>query len=136
MTTYDVVPVGRIESTLVDRADAPRQADEGAPAAWIVFEPWVREAMRDLQVGDEIVVLTWLDRAERDVLVVHPRGDPANPETGVFSTRAPDRPNPVGLHPATVVAVDGLRVQVDAIETVDGTPVIDIKPRLGPRSTS
>jgi len=127
---YEVVPVGWVESTLTERAQAPRQGDEGAPAAWLAFEPRVAEALRDLRPGIEIIVLTWLDRADREVLVTRPRNDPRNPLTGVFSTRSPDRPNPVGLHRVQVIAVDGLRIQVAALEALDGTPVIDVKPVL------
>jgi tRNA-Thr(GGU) m(6)t(6)A37 methyltransferase TsaA len=129
-TRYEVVPVGWVESVLTDRAQAPRQDDEGAPPAWLVFEARVAEAIRDLRPGTEIIVLTWLDRADRNVLVTRPRDDPRNPVTGVFSTRSPDRPNPVGLHRVPVIAVDGLRVQVDGLEALDGTPVIDVKPVL------
>jgi tRNA-Thr(GGU) m(6)t(6)A37 methyltransferase TsaA len=126
-------PVGRVASSLVDLGDAPRQGDEGAPSAWLVFDTAVAGAAADLLVGDEIVVLTWLDRADRSVLAVHPRSDPSRPVTGVFSTRSPHRPNPIGLHRARVVEVDaaGARVRVDAIEAVDGTPVLDVKPVLG-----
>jgi len=127
---YEVVPVGWVESTLTERAQAPRQGDEGAPAAWLAFEPGVAEALRDLRPGVEIIVLTWLDRADRDVLVTRPRNDPRNPLTGVFSTRSPDRPNPIGLHRVAVIAVDGLRIQVGGLEALDGTPVIDVKPVL------
>jgi tRNA-Thr(GGU) m(6)t(6)A37 methyltransferase TsaA len=127
---YEVVPVGWVESTLTERAQAPRQGDEGAPAAWLAFDPRVAEALRDLRPGIEIIVLTWLDRADREVLVTRPRDDPRNPLTGVFSTRSPDRPNPVGLHRVRVIAVDGLRVQVADLEALDGTPVIDVKPVL------
>jgi tRNA-Thr(GGU) m(6)t(6)A37 methyltransferase TsaA len=127
---YEVVPVGWVESTLTERAQAPRQGDEGAPAAWLAFEPAVAEALRDLRPGIEIIVLTWLDRADREVLVTRPRDDPRNPLTGVFSTRSPDRPNPVGLHRVRVLAVDGLRIQVADLEALDGTPVIDVKPVL------
>jgi tRNA-Thr(GGU) m(6)t(6)A37 methyltransferase TsaA len=127
---YEVVPVGWVESTLTERAQAPRQGDEGAPAAWLAFEPAVAEALRDLRPGIEIIVLTWLDRADREVLVTRPRDDPRNPLTGVFSTRSPDRPNPVGLHRVRVLAVDGLRIQVAGLEALDRTPVIDVKPVL------
>ena len=130
--SFEVVPVGWVESPLTERAQAPRQADEGAPAAWLAFEAGVAEALRDLRPGTEIIVLTWLDRADRDVLVTRPRDDPRNPLTGVFSTRSPDRPNPVGLHRVRVIAVDGLRVQVGGLEALDGTPVIDVKPVLDP----
>ncbi len=127
---YEVVPVGRVESALTERAQAPRQGDEGAPPAWLAFEARVADALRDLRPGTEIIVLTWLDRADRDVLVTRPRDDPRNPMTGVFSTRSPDRPNPIGLHRVPVIAVDGLRVQVGGLEALDGTPVIDVKPVL------
>ena len=131
MPRYEIVPIGRVESPLTDRAQAPRQGDEGAPPAWIVFEPAVGEAIRDLRPGTEVLVLTWLDRAARDVLVTRPRDDPARPPTGVFSTRSPDRPNPIGLHRVQVVEVRGLRIRVRPLEALDGTPVIDVKPVLG-----
>jgi tRNA-Thr(GGU) m(6)t(6)A37 methyltransferase TsaA len=124
---YEVIPVGWVKSPLTEMAEAPRQADEGAPPAWLVFEADISDAIRDLRPGTEIIVLTWLDRADRTVLLTIPRGDPRNPMTGVFSTRSPDRPNPVGLHRVRVTAVDGLRVQVDHLEALDGTPVIDVK---------
>ena len=124
-------PVGRVESALTDRAGAPRQGDEGAPSAWLVFDERVRAALADLRPGDQILLLTWLHRADRDILAVRPRGDATRPETGVFSTRAPDRPNPIGLHRAAVVAVDGLRVRVDGLEAIDGTPILDVKPVIG-----
>lgn len=127
---YEVVPVGRVESPLTERGQAPRQGDEGAPPAWLVFQPAVAETIRDLQAGQEIIVLTWLDRADRQVLVTRPRDDPARPPTGVFSTRSPDRPNPIGLHRVRIVAVDGLRIQVQPLEALDKTPVIDVKPVL------
>jgi tRNA-Thr(GGU) m(6)t(6)A37 methyltransferase TsaA len=128
--TYVLRPVGWVESPLVDRRSAPKQGDEGAPDAWLVFAPEVREALGDLRVGAQVLVLTWLDRADRGVLKVHPRDDPTRPEQGVFSTRAPDRPNPIGLHRVTVLAVDGLRVRVNDMEAIDGTPVLDVKPVL------
>lgn len=102
-----VEPIGRVESPLVDLAQAPPQGDEGAPDAWLVFDERVRPGLSDLRVGTDILVLTWLDRARRDVLRVHPRGDASRPETGVFSTRSPDRPNPVGLHRVEILAVEG-----------------------------
>jgi tRNA-Thr(GGU) m(6)t(6)A37 methyltransferase TsaA len=122
--------IGHVESPLRDLAEAPMQGDEGAPPAWLVFEPAVRDAVRDLRAGDELFVLTWLHLARRDVLAVHPRDDPARPLTGVFSTRSPDRPNPIGLHRVTVTTVEGLRVGVQGLEAVDGTPLIDVKPAL------
>lgn len=128
--TFELTPIGKVASPLTSLADAPRQADEGAPAAWIEFEPRMLEGLRDLKAGDDVVVLTWLDRARRDVLSVHPRGDASRPAEGVFSTRAPHRPNPVGLHYTTVLAVDGTRVHVASLEALNGTPVIDLKPAL------
>lgn len=125
-----VVPLGRVRSPLTDPAAAPKQGDEGAPDAWLDFVPAVWDAMRDIEVGDRLIVVTWLDRAQRDVQRVHPRDDPGNPETGVFSTRSQDRPNPIGLHPVEVVALDGLRVRVRNLEAVDGTPILDVKPVL------
>jgi tRNA-Thr(GGU) m(6)t(6)A37 methyltransferase TsaA len=125
-------PVGRVESPLVDLAAAPRQGDEEAPEAWLAFDAAVADAMRDLAVGDQVVVLTWLDRARREVLTTHPRDDVTAPELGVFSTRSPDRPNPIGLHTVRIVATDGTRVRVDGLEAVDGTPILDVKPVLGP----
>ena len=117
-----------MESPLVDREDAPKQGFEGAPDAWLVFDPEVAAAVGDLAAGDEVFVLTWLHRAARDVLTVHPRDDPRNPLTGVFSTRSQDRPNPIGLHRVQIVRIDGLRVLVRGLEAFDGTPVVDVKP--------
>ena len=127
---FSLLPIGRVESSLTDVAAAPKQGSEGAPEAWLVFEPGVLDGLADLRSGDRIIVLTWLDRARRDVLRVHPRDDPANPERGVFSTRSADRPNPIGLHPVEIVFVDGLRVKVRDLEAVDGTPIVDVKPQL------
>lgn len=124
-------PIGRIESPLLQRAEAPKQGDEGAPEAWLVFEQDIAEGIRDLRAGVDMLVLTWLDRADRDVLAVRPRGDSSRPETGVFSTRSPDRPNPIGLHRVQVVEVDGLRILVRDLEALDGTPIVDVKPVLG-----
>jgi tRNA-Thr(GGU) m(6)t(6)A37 methyltransferase TsaA len=129
--TYEIRPVGVVESPLTDRASAPKQGVEGGPEAWLVFEPSVADAIRDLTVGDDVFVLTWLHQADRDVLAVHPRDDPATPLTGVFSTRSADRPNPIGMHRVRVVAVDGLRVSVTDLEAIDGTPIADVKPVLG-----
>lgn len=123
-------PVGRVESPLANLGDAPRQGDEGGPEAWLVFEPSVAEALGTLRAGSDVLLLTWLDRARRDVLSVHPRGDLTRPLEGVFTTRSPDRPNPIGLHRVTVLEVDGLRVRVSDLEAVDGTPVLDVKPVL------
>jgi tRNA-Thr(GGU) m(6)t(6)A37 methyltransferase TsaA len=129
---YVVHPIGHVESVLTDRDTAPKQGDEGAPDAWLVFEPEVADGIRDLAAGADVLLLTWLDRARRDVLVVHPRGDLTRPREGVFTTRSPDRPNPVGLHRVTILAVDGLRIQVRNLEALDGTPIVDVKPVLDP----
>jgi tRNA-Thr(GGU) m(6)t(6)A37 methyltransferase TsaA len=106
------------------------QGGEGAPDAWIVFEDDVRDAAGDLTVGDVVLVLTWLHEADRTVQAVHPRDDLTVPERGVFSTRSPDRPNPIGLHRVEVAEVDGRRIRVRSLEAIDGTPVVDIKPVL------
>ncbi|WP_433037179.1 tRNA (N6-threonylcarbamoyladenosine(37)-N6)-methyltransferase TrmO [Actinomycetospora sp. CA-053990] len=124
--------LGRISSTLTDRREAPCQGDEGGPEAVVRFAPDLVPALRDLVVGQEILLITWLDRADRDVLAVHPRGDLSLPETGVFATRSPDRPNPLGLHHVRVLAVDGDVLRVSDLEAIDGTPVVDVKPVLGP----
>ena len=129
---FAVRPIAIVESPLTDLATAPKQADEGAPEAWLVFEPGVLDALDGLRVGDAVIVLTWLHRSERDVLRVHPRGDVARPVQGVFSTRSPARPNPIGLHEVQILAIDGGRVRVSALEAVDGTPVLDVKPVLRP----
>jgi tRNA-Thr(GGU) m(6)t(6)A37 methyltransferase TsaA len=132
---YAVRPIGRVESSLRDRASAPKQG-AGAPDAWLVFDPAFAEGLGDVVVGTDVLVLTWFDRADRSVLATRPRDDPANPMTGVFSTRSPDRPNPIGLHRVRVLAVeaatDGVRVQVGPLEALDGTPVVDLKPVLDP----
>jgi len=125
--------IGRVESPLTDRASAPKQGDEGSPEAWLVFEPEVLDGLDGLRSGDRVLVLTWLDRARRDVLRTHPRDDISNPEQGVFNTRSPDRPNPIGLHEVEIVSIDGLRLQVRDLEALDGTPIVDVKPVLSPR---
>ncbi len=130
MTSFEVKAIGRVESSLSALESAPRQADEGAPSAWLVFEPDVAEGLRNLRPGGEVLLLTWLHRAHRDVLSVHPRGDTSRAAEGVFTTRSPDRPNPIGLHRVEIVAVEGRRVQVRGLEAVDGTPIIDVKPVL------
>ncbi len=130
MTGFQLRPIGRVESPLTERAQAPRQGDEGAPDAWLVFEPAVADGLRDIAADAEIIVLTWLDRADREVLLTRPRDDPQRPVTGVFSTRSPDRPNPVGLHRVRVLATEGLRIRVQGLEALDKTPVIDVKPVL------
>ena len=123
-------PVGMIVSPLADCSAAPRQGCEGAPDAWLVLHPWAAEAVDGIAAGDRLVVITWLHRARRDVFRVHPRSNARNPLAGVFGTRSPDRPNPIGLHPVTVRAVDGLRMRIGPIEAIDGTPVVDLKPVL------
>jgi tRNA-Thr(GGU) m(6)t(6)A37 methyltransferase TsaA len=131
-TAYVIHPIGWVESPLVDPDAAPLQGDEGTPDAWLVLTPTMRPAMQDLAIGAEVIVLTWLDRADRDALVVHPRGDRSRPPRGVFSTRSQDRPNPIGLHPVRVITIEDTRIRVSNLEAVDGTPVVDIKPVLGP----
>jgi tRNA-Thr(GGU) m(6)t(6)A37 methyltransferase TsaA len=126
----ELTPIGRVESELTDQALAPKQGLEGAPDAWLVFEPAVLDALEGIEPGAEVIVLTWLDRARRDVLRVHPRDDLANPLTGVFNTRSADRPNPIGLHPVQVASVEGARVRVRGLEAIDGTPIVDVKPVL------
>lgn len=125
--SYTLRPVGVIRSALTDRSAAPRQGSEGAPDAWLEIEAWAADAIRGLVVGDEIVVLTWFHRARRETLQVHPRGETRNPLTGVFATRSPDRPNPIGMHPVRVKAIDGLRLHIGPIEAIDATPVVDVK---------
>ena len=131
MTTFALRPIGHVASQLTDAATAPRQPDEGAPAATLIFEPEILDALSNLHVGDEIILLTWLDRADRTVLRVHPRGDRSRPQEGVFSTRSPHRPNPIGLHRVEITAIDGTRIQVRSLEALDGTPILDVKPLLG-----
>lgn len=131
MMRMELTPIGRVESALTDPAAAPRQADEGAPPARLLLGPEYAEGLDGLRPGDEVLVLTWLDRARRDVLSVHPRGDPARPTEGVFATRSPHRPNPIGLHRVRIDAIDGAVVSVRHLEAVDGTPVLDVKPVLG-----
>ena len=121
-------PIGRVESPLTDPSEAPKQGFEGGPDAWLVFEPDVLDALDGVVPGARLIVLTWLDRADRDTLKVHPRDDVRNPLRGVFGTRSADRPNPIGLHEVQVLSVEGTRVRVSDLEAVDGTPVIDLKP--------
>jgi tRNA-Thr(GGU) m(6)t(6)A37 methyltransferase TsaA len=123
-------PVGVITSELKARSEAPRQGDEGAPDAWLDVNASVAEALQGIAVGDQLVVITWFHQADRDALQVHPRGDANTPLTGVFATRSPDRPNPLGLHTVTVRAIEGTRLRIGPIEAIDGTPVVDIKPLL------
>ena len=132
MSTTELLlrPVGVVRSELRDREVAPMQGDEGAPDAWIELRPEMSRAAASLAPGDELLVLTWFHEADRSVLEVHPRSDPSRPLTGVFSTRSPDRPNPVGLHRVKVLAVEKQRIRVGPLEAIDGTPVIDLKPVL------
>ena len=133
---FVVKPIGRVESTLADRSQAPKQGDEGAPDAWLSFDPEYLDGLRDLQQGSEVLILTWLDRAGRDVLRVHPRDDDSRAMRGVFSTRSADRPNPIGLHRVEIVEVDANRLRVRNLEAIDGTPIVDVKPvldRIGER---
>lgn len=127
---FDAIAIGSVRSSLRDLARAPKQGDEGAPEAWVELDAGYASALGGVEVGDALIVLTWLDRADRDVLQVHPRGDRSRPLTGVFATRSPARPNPVGLHRVEVLEIDGPRLRVSAIEAVDGTPVLDLKPVL------
>ena len=125
---FDLRPIGVIRSTLKKQSEAPKQGSEGAPEAWIEIEPWAVAGLHTLKAGDKIWVITWLHQGNREVLQVHPRSDPKRALTGVFATRSPDRPNPLGLHPVTVLEIAGNRLRVEPIEVIDGTPVVDMKP--------
>lgn len=125
---FDLRPIGVIRSTLKKRSEASKQGSEGAPDAWIEIEPWAVAGLHTLKAGDKIWVITWLHQGNREVLQVHPRSDPKRALTGVFATRSPDRPNPLGLHPVTVLEIVGNRLRVEPIEAIDGTPVVDMKP--------
>ena len=127
---YTLNPIGYVESPLTDRSQAPRQGTPDAPDAWLVFEPRFADGLGDLTVGAEIIVLTWLDRADRTVLITRPRDNPTRPPRGVFSTRSPDRPNPIGLHRVSIAAIEDLRVLVRHLEALNGTPIVDVKPVL------
>ena len=133
--SYEVRVIGRVESPLHDPVSAPKQGDEGAPDAVLVLEPDVVAGLDGIRPGDEVIVLTWLHLASRDVLRVHPRGDLSRPEQGVFNTRSPARPNPIGLHAVEVESIDGPRVRVRRLEAVDGTPIVDLKPVLSRDAT-
>jgi tRNA-Thr(GGU) m(6)t(6)A37 methyltransferase TsaA len=128
--SIDLRSIGVIRSSILSRAEAPKQGYEGAPDAWLELVPEVGPGLEGIEAGDEIIVITWLDRGNRETLQVHPRGNPANPITGVFATRSPDRPNPIGLHRVRVHQREGLRLRVGPIEVLDGTPVVDLKPVL------
>jgi tRNA-Thr(GGU) m(6)t(6)A37 methyltransferase TsaA len=129
-TTFTLHPVGVVRSSLEQRADAPKQGCEGAPAAWVDLSPTVAAGLQGIALGDEVILITWLDRSRRDVLTVHPRDDETLPLAGVFATRSPDRPNPLGLHRVKVLEIAGNSLQVEPLEALDGTPVLDIKPVL------
>jgi tRNA-Thr(GGU) m(6)t(6)A37 methyltransferase TsaA len=125
-----VRPIGHVQSSMTDRREAPKQGDQGAPDAWLVFDQALLPALSDLKIGMQVIVLTWLHQAHRDVLRVYPQDNAANPETGVFATRSADRPNPIGLHRVEILAVRGSRLHVANLEAVDGTPILDVKPVL------
>ena len=130
---YELWPIGWVESPLLDPEAAPKQGNEASPEAWLTLDERFSEGLRDLEVGDEVLVLTWLDRARRDVMVVHPRDNPANPPTGVFSTRSADRPNPIGLHRVQILAIQSTRIRVRDLEAINRTPILDLKPVLDRR---
>ncbi len=130
MSEFMVRQIGLVRSPLADRSAAPLQGFEGGPSAWLEFDADVAEGLSDVGIGDDLYLLTWFHLADRSVLSLHPRGDPANPVTGVFSTRSPDRPNPIGLHRVTVLETEPARLHVSDLEAVDGTPIIDVKPVL------
>lgn len=127
---YMLTPIGFIRSELKNREGAPKQGSENAPDAWLEIEPPVAPGLNGIATGDELLIITWFHQAQRDVLNVHPRGNRDVPATGVFNTRSPDRPNPLGLHPVRVLEISGNRLKVGPIEAIDGTPVVDIKPVL------
>jgi tRNA-Thr(GGU) m(6)t(6)A37 methyltransferase TsaA len=127
---YSLYPIGFIHSPLKRREEAPKQGNEGAPDAWLELNPAVAEGLDGIAVGDKIVIITWFHRSQRNILKTHPRNDKRIPLTGVFATRSPDRPNPLGLHPVTVLEIKGNRLKVGPIEAIEGTPVVDIKPVL------
>ncbi len=133
---YVLYPIGFLQSPLKEPGEAPKQGDEGAPDAWLEVNASVAQGLKTLAVGDEIIVITWLHKAQRDILKVHPRNDETIPLAGVFATRSPDRPNPLGLHRVTVLEIAGKRLKVGPIEAIDGTPVVDIKPVLSPSADS
>src|SRR5713101_8216231 len=133
---YVLDPLGFLQSPLKEPGESPRQGHEGAPDAWLEVKASVAEGLEGIEVGDEIIVITWLHKAQRDILKVHPRGDETVPLVGVFATRSPDRPNPLGLHRVTVLEIAGKRLKVGPIEAIDGTPVVDIKPVLSPSADS
>jgi tRNA-Thr(GGU) m(6)t(6)A37 methyltransferase TsaA len=128
--SLELRPIGVIRSKIKERSKAPKEGSEGAPDVWLEVHPFAKPALDGVAVGDELMVLTWLHRAHRDTLKVHPRSDPSRRLTGVFATRSPDRPNPIGLHQVTIRRIVKSRLRIGPIEAIDGTPVIDIKPML------
>ena len=131
ITTYSLRPVGFVRSGLIARVDAPKQGSEGAPQAWVEIDPAFAQALEGIATGSEVILLTWLHQGDRETLRVHPRDDPRSPLKGVFATRSPDRPNPIGLHRVQVLEIaESVRLRVEPLEAIDGTPVIDIKPVL------
>jgi tRNA-Thr(GGU) m(6)t(6)A37 methyltransferase TsaA len=130
LDSITLIPIGIVRSELTERAEAPMQGYEGAPEAWIEVDEDVTDGLKDVEVGQEVILITWFHQAERDVLQVHPRSDTTRPLSGVFATRSPDRPNPLGLHRVTVLEVEEGRLKVEPLEAIDGTPVVDIKPVL------
>jgi tRNA-Thr(GGU) m(6)t(6)A37 methyltransferase TsaA len=135
-TEYTLLPIGLLRSPLTQREEAPNQGGEGAPDAWLDVNPALAAGLEGIAAGQEIIVITWLHQSRRDILQLHPQWDITKPLTGVFATRSPDRPNPLGLHRVTVRAIEGTRLQVGPIEAIDGTPVVDIKPVLTPAADS
>jgi tRNA-Thr(GGU) m(6)t(6)A37 methyltransferase TsaA len=130
MTPYTLKPIGFVRSALKDRSLAPKQGFEGAPEAWLELDQGFAEGLDGLSAGEAVVLVTWFHESRRDVLKLHPRGDPSLPIAGVFATRSPDRPNPLGLHRVTILEIAGTRLRVSPLEAIDGTPVVDIKPVL------
>ncbi len=126
-----LTPIGFVRSDLTDKDEAPMQGFEGAPDAWVGIDPLFADALVGLSEGDEVILISWFHEADRDALQVHPRSDPTRPLSGVFATRSPDRPNPLGLHRVTIRSIEGTRLRVGPLEAIDGTPIIDIKPVLG-----
>lgn len=129
-TSFSLQSIGFVQSSITSRSDAPRQGYEGAPDVWIEIEPAVQPALEGLAVGDDVILITWFHESKRNVLQVHPRGEVSNPVTGVFATRSPDRPNPLGLHRVTIRQIQPNKLLVGPLEAIDGTPVVDIKPVL------
>jgi tRNA-Thr(GGU) m(6)t(6)A37 methyltransferase TsaA len=134
--SYALYAIGVVRSPLKARSGAPKQGSQGAPDAWIELAPSVQAGLEGIEAGDELIVITWLHESRRDVLKTHPRGDTSVPPRGVFATRSPDRPNPLGLHPVTVLEIVGRELKVGPLEAIDGTPVVDLKPvlRASPQS--